>query len=78
MHLLFQLWTHSTQEIFYCYFYQMRDADRTKNNPKVRILNLGTLMAIATELVGRLLGAAVVGAGVTAAKATVGRPFVGQ
>jgi hypothetical protein len=46
----------------------MRYADRTKNNAVVRILNLGTSMAVAAEPVGF---------GVTAAKATVD-VFVGQ
>lgn len=62
----------------------MRYADRTKNNAVVRILNLGTSMGVAAEPVGvvadgfgRLLKAAAVGVGVTAAKATVD-VFVGQ
>ena len=51
----------------------MRYADRTKTNAVVRILNLGTSMAVTAEPVG----AAAVGVGVTAAKATVD-VFVGQ
>jgi hypothetical protein len=51
----------------------MRYAERTNNNAVVRILILGTSMAVAAEPVG----AAVVGVGVTAAKATVD-VFVGQ
>jgi hypothetical protein len=61
----------------------MQNADRT-NNAIVRILNLDITMAVAAEPVGvgadefdGLLGAAAVGVGVTAAKATVD-VFVGQ
>ncbi len=51
----------------------MRYAERTKNNAVARILSPGTSMAVAAKPVG----AAVVGVGVMAAKATVD-VFVGQ